>query len=109
MRSRVIRSMAIAVCTLALSAGTVWAKKPTVKNRQGAQVARVRQGVANGSVTRPEARRLSVNQARIHRSVVRDRVDGGVFTPRERAQAQHKLNRQSRAIAHQKHDNQNQP
>ena len=101
--------MAIGVCALTLSAGTVWAKKPTVKNRQGNQVTRLRHGVANGSLTGPEARRLSANQARIHRSVVRDRVDGGGFTPRERAKAHHKLNRQSSAIAHQKHDGQNQP
>ena len=109
MRSRVIRSMAIAVCALTLSAGTIWAKKPTVKNRQGTQVTRLRHGAANGSLTQPEARRLSVNQARIHRSIVRDRVGGGVFTPRERVKAQHRLNRQSRAIAHQKHDGQNRP
>jgi hypothetical protein len=74
--------------------------------RQVDQQRRIAQGVRSGELTRPEARRLERNAARIHRSVVRDRVDGGVFTPRERAQAQSRLNKQSRAIYRQKHDQQ---
>ncbi len=109
MRSRVFVWIATGICALALSAGAGLAKKPTVKNRQGRQVGRIHQGAASGSLTRREAHRLGHNQARIHRSIVRDRVDGGVFTPRERVKAQSKLNKQSGAIYKQKHDGQTRP
>lgn len=109
MRSRVIRSMAIAACALTLSVSAAWAHKPTVKNRQGRQVGRIHQGAASGSLTRREAHRLGHNQARIHRSIRHDRRDGGVFTPRERVKAQKKLNKQSGAIYKQKHDDQTRP
>lgn len=60
----------------------------------------------SGELTPRETVRLERNSARIHRSIARDRRDGGVFTPRERAKAQKKLNKQSRAINRQKHDRQ---
>jgi hypothetical protein len=43
---------------------------------------------------------------RVHRSIKRDRRDGGEFTRRERVKAHKNLKRQSRAIARQKRDNQ---
>ena len=70
------------------------------------QQKRIGHGVKSGELTKPEAVRLERNSARIHRSIRKDRVDQGVFTPRERAQAQRKLNRQSAAIARQTHDGQ---
>ena len=105
--TRITRWMTVGMCSLTLTAGLALAAKPTVRNRQVNQVRRVRNGVGNGSLTRPEARRLTRNQGRLHRSIVRDRVDGGVFTPRERRKAHHRLNRQSRSIARQKHNRQN--
>lgn len=105
--TRITRWITLAACTLTISAGMGLATKPTVKNRQIAQTGRIRNGIANGSLTRPEVRRLTANQAQLHRSIIRDRVDGGAFTPRERVKAQHRLNRQSRSIARQKHDRQN--
>lgn len=104
---RITRWLTLAACTLTLSAGMALAAKPNVKNRQIKQTRRIGHGIANGSLTRPEARRLTRNQGRLHRSIVRDRVDGGAFTPRERVKAHHRLNRQSRSIARQKHDRQN--
>lgn len=104
---RITRWMTVGLCGLTLTAGLALAAKPTVRNRQVNQVRRIRNGVGNGSLTRPEAGRLRRNQGRLHRSIVRDRVDGGAFTPRERVKAQHRLNRQSRAIFRQKHDRQN--
>ena len=100
------RILLTALCAGFLTASPAVAKKPTVKNRQVVQQKRIGQGVRSGELTRAETRQLETNAARIHRSVVRDRVDGGVFTPRERVEAQHKLNRQSRAIYRQKHDEQ---
>ncbi|MDA1314977.1 MAG: hypothetical protein O2968_16730 [Acidobacteria bacterium] len=106
---RISRWLTIGFCSLTLTAGLALAAKPNIKNRQMNQADRIRDGVANGSLTRPEARRLTRNQARLHRLIVRDRADGGVLTPRERAKAQHRLSRQSRAIARQMHDAQSQP
>jgi hypothetical protein len=77
-----------------------------VKGRQVQQQRRIAQGARSGELTRPEARRLERQSAAIHRSILRDRIDGGVFTPRERAKAQRRLNHQSRAIYRQKHDGQ---
>jgi hypothetical protein len=85
-------------CGAGLAAGA------DLRTRQVRQQKRIAQGARSGELTRPETRRLERNAKRIHRSIVRDRVDGGVFTPAERAAAQRKLNRQSRAIRTQKHD-----
>ena len=101
---RFARMLALGTCTLTLGAGLALAGG--AKGRQVHQQQRIGQGVRSGELTRPEARRLERNAARIHRSVVRDRIDGGVYTPRERTKAQHRLNKQSRAIHRQKHDGQ---
>ncbi len=91
---------------LVLSAGTMLAAEPTPAGRQINEQKRIAQGVRSGELTRAEARHLEKNAARVHRSIRRDRVDGGEFTPRERAKAQKKLRKQSRAIYRQKHDRQ---
>ena len=95
-----------ATCAFAMTAGVAAAEAPTPKNRQIEQQKRIAQGVRSGELTKSETRGLERNAARIHRSIVRDRRDHGVFTARERRQAQHALNRQSRAIGGQKHDRQ---
>lgn len=95
-----------AMCAFALSTGVAAAKTPTAKNRQINQQKRIGQGVKSGELTKAEARRLERNAARIRRSTVKDRHDQGVFTLRERVKAHKKLNRQSAAIAKQKHDKQ---
>lgn len=100
------RVLLTALSAALLIAGPALAKKPTAKNRQIHQQKRIGHGVRNGELTRPETVRLQKNAARIRGSVARDRRDGGVFTPRERVGAQKKLNRQSRAIYRQKHDEQ---
>lgn len=103
---RFTRILSAAACVLTLGAGLALAAGANVKGRQIHQQRRIGQGVRNGELTRDETRRLERNAAVIHRSVVRDRIDGGVFTARERVKAQHRLNRQSRAIYRQKHDGQ---
>ena len=95
-----------AACAFALSVGMAQAGPRNVKDRQVTQQKRIGQGVRSGELTKAETLRLERNAARIRRSTVRDRKDQGVFTPRERVKAQKKLNRQSRAIAKQKHDRQ---
>ncbi len=93
-------------CGLLLTANLASALGPTVRGRQHNQQARIIQGLRTGQLTTRQARRLENRQRRIHRSVVRDRRDGGAFTARERAKAQRRLNQQSRAIRRQRHDNQ---
>ena len=99
-----MRWTAMAACGVVLSAGLAAAQAPTAKNRQIAQQHRIGEGVHSGELTKPEVRALERNAARIHRSTAKDRRDQGVFTARERAEAQRKLSRQSQAIARQKHD-----
>ena len=101
-----IQRLTISFCTVSLGAGLALAAHPNVAERQINQQARIRQGVRSGELTPRETARLKRNSARVHRSIARDRRDGGVFTPRERAKARKKLNRQSRAINRQKHDRQ---
>jgi len=91
-------------CLLAMTCGAALASGADVRARQVRQQKRIAQGVRSGELTRPETLRLQRNAGRVHRSIVRDRVDGGVFTPSERASAQRKLNRRSKAIYVQKHD-----
>jgi hypothetical protein len=89
---------------MTVGAGLALAGGANVKARQVHQQRRIGQGVQSGELTRRETRHLERNAAAIHRSIVHDRIDGGAFTPRERAKAQHRLNHQSRAIYRQKHD-----
>ena len=91
---------------LAFCAGVGLAAGPGVAGRQLNQQKRISQGVRSGELTKRETLRLERNAGRINRSVRRDRIDQGVFTPRERATAQKRLNRQSRAIYRQKNDGQ---
>lgn len=93
-------------CGLLLAANWAAAQGAGIRGRQHNQQARIVRGLRTGQLTAREARRLEKRQRRIHRSIVRDRRDGGVFTARERAKAQRRLNQQSRAIRRQRHDNQ---
>jgi len=99
------RMLLAGACTATLGAGLALAGG-NVTARQVHQQRRIAQGVRSGELTRAEARHVERNASRIHRSIVRDRVDGGAFTPHERAKAQRRLNQQSRSIYRQKHDGQ---
>jgi hypothetical protein len=73
--------------------------------RQERQQNRIYQGVRSGQLTRREFRGLEREQYRIQRNKQRFKSDGN-FTPQERARIQRQLNRASRDIYRQKHDNQ---
>jgi hypothetical protein len=103
--TKLTRILAVAACSLTMGAGLM-AAAGNAPRRQVHQQRRIAHGVASGQLTRAEAHRLERNAAAIHRSIVRDRIDGGGFTPRERVKAQHRLNQQGRAIYRQKHDGQ---
>ena len=100
------RWLAVSVCTATLGAGLAFANHPNVANRQKQQQKRIHQGVKSGELTKREALKLERNAAKIHRSIAKDRRDGGEFTPRERAKARKRLHKQSGAIARQKRDKQ---
>ena len=98
--------LTVSVCAATLGAGLAFADNPKVAERQKNQQERINQGVGNGQLTKREASRLGRNSAKIHRSIAKDRRDGGEFTAKERMKAHKRLNKQNRAIARQKHDRQ---
>lgn len=101
------RWLMISVFVLSLGASMApAAKRLSARNRQKHQAARIHQGAQSGSLTKRETHKLRHQQQAVHASIARDRIDGGVFTPKERAKAQVRLNRQSRRIYRQKHDKQ---
>lgn len=104
----ILQALFTAICAVTLT-GIAMADPPTVKNRQQNQQQRIRQGVRSGELTAAETAGLQRSAARTRRSIARDRRDQGVFTARERARAQQRLNRQSRRIAVQKHDGDQRP
>jgi len=96
-KSTLLAALAL-IATAPVLAGT-----PRLDHRETHQANRIYNGVANGELTRPEARRLSAGQAHLYRAEARAKSDG-VVTSRERAHLQHEANQQSRRIYRQKHD-----
>jgi hypothetical protein len=88
----------------ALAAFSVTADAASLAGRQRNQVSRTRAGIASGQINRNEAPALANSQRNIRNQIVRDRVDGGGFTARERAHADRALDRQSRRIAAARHN-----
>lgn len=88
---------------LLISAG---AQAAGINSRQDEQRERIQQGVRSGELTRREAFRLRTREARTRRLEARARRSGGRLTFAERQQLQRRLNANSRAIYHQKHDGQ---
>lgn len=76
-----------------------------VNHRQCNQVNRIQQGVRNGSLTRPEAYRLSQNQMKINRYERIAKADGRI-TPNEFRKLDRMQDRQNAAIYAQKNDRQ---
>ena len=108
MMQQTLRVLFLAILACSVS-GVALADPPTVKNRQQNQQQRIRQGARSGELTAGETVRLQKGAARTRASIAKDRNDQGVFTPRERAKAQRKLNRQSKRVAVQKHDGDKRP
>lgn len=86
-----------------IATAPVLAGTPRLDHREAHQANRIHNGVANGELTRPEARRLGAGQVQLRRAEARAKSDG-VVTTRERAHLQHEANQQSRRIYRQKHD-----
>lgn len=78
-----------------------------VNGRLENQHDRIQQGVKSGELTRQEARRLRLQEAKIRYQERRDRAQhGGHLTKKETRRLNHELNNESRRIYHNKHDRQ---
>jgi hypothetical protein len=100
------KRMWVAILGTALCAGIlpISASAASVNKREHREQVRIRQGIRSGELTRQEARRLEAEQARIRVNERFARRDG--LTAKERARLQKELNRASKDIYRQKHDNQ---
>ncbi|MBI3122275.1 MAG: hypothetical protein HYZ03_08345, partial [candidate division NC10 bacterium] len=81
------------------------APTPWVDGRLQNEQRRIDAGVADGSLTAREARRLQAGENRIAAEEQRFKSDGA-FPPRERQKTLHDENRLSRQIYRQRHDGQ---
>ncbi|MEO5930392.1 MAG: hypothetical protein ABIR47_10710 [Candidatus Kapaibacterium sp.] len=90
--------------TAVMSAQDSTAKRPrTINARQRNQQKRIKEGVKSGELTNKETKQLEKNEGKIRAEEIKDRADGKV-TPKERADLQKDLKKESKAIHHQKHD-----
>ncbi len=104
MHRRLRLTIGLGVALLALGAGGAEAEARGVNAREHHQRERIRAGVQDGSLTRPEAHRLVHGQVRTERLERRMRADDGVLGPRERARLDRRLDRSSARIHRQRHD-----
>ena len=91
------------VALAVIATAPAFAGTPRLNAREANQMARIHQGVQSGSLTRPEARRLRVGEARLNYNEARAKSDG-VVTAAERARLHNEANRESARIHAQKHD-----
>ena len=106
-------SVAVAVA-LTMIAGEVQAAKPVIANhprvnqvnsRVNNQQSRIAQGIKSGSLSASETAHLERGEARINRTIRRDRAtDGGHLTKGEQAHINKMENRESARIAADKHN-----
>lgn len=103
----------VAAAALAF-AGTAFAQAPTppakdpaatpgIDKRQANQEKRIDQGVKSGQLTDKEAAKLEKRETKLQADKTKAQADG-VVTKGERKHLQHEANRDSKAIARQKHD-----
>ncbi len=99
-------AVGFAATTMIASTNQAEARRWGVNARETRQQNRIYNGVANGSLTRHEAKRLEHQQAELAQREARMRHSGGGLSQRERAQLEHQENRMSHNIYNQKHDGQ---
>ena len=98
-----------------LSAGAANAQDPTtppehprgeVNKRLENQKDRIQAGIADDQLTKREAKRVERNDKKIHTQEKKDRQEnGGNLTNKEKRQLNRELNRNSREIARERHNN----
>lgn len=104
-----------AVATIALAfAGATFAQTvtppakdpaatPGIDKRQASQEKRIDQGVKSGQLTEREAAKLEKRETKLQKDKEKAQADG-VVTKQERKHLRQEADRNSKAIAHQKHD-----
>lgn len=102
---RKIVSFLVAVVFILGASSVSMAGPRGINSRQHREQQRINQGIRSGELTRLEARRVEAGLSRIRRDERRARSDGDL-SPRERARLHRELNRESRAIHRQTHDEQ---
>jgi hypothetical protein len=102
-KSTLLASLGLAFSLALAGAATAGNDTPRLDRRENHQAGRIYDGVANGELTKREARRLGAGQVHLRRAEARAKADGSV-TARERAHLQREANQQSRRIHRQKHD-----
>lgn len=106
---RLVRPLAIALLSLAgITAAQASPDTPRVDARQAHQQARIAAGVADGSLTRHEARHLQKQQRHIRQAERHAKADG-VVTAQERHRLHRLQDHASRSIQRQRHDGQVRP
>ena len=99
-----MRSLFAAILLTAIAAPAfAQSGTPGIDRRQAVQERRIDQGVASGSLSRHEARRLDRGQRKVKAMEHKAKRDG-VVTRRERARIQAAQDRQGDRIARQKQD-----
>ena len=98
-----LKKMTILAALAVIATVPAMAGTQRLDTREANQRARIHQGVQTGELTRPEARRLRVGEARLNYNEARAKSDG-VVTPAERARLHNEANRESARIYRQKHD-----
>lgn len=95
----------VSASSFAQAAAPASAATPGIDKRQANQEQRIDQGVAKGSLTPREARRLERQQGAIDRAENKAKADGTV-TKQERRRLHHAQDHSSKSIHRQKHDRQ---
>ena len=70
-----------------ITASAVTGNVPTAESvaaRERKQQKRIQQGVVSGELTAKEAQKLEKREAKLHREIQKDRLDGGGLTVNER-------------------------
>ena len=95
----------VPVSGFAAAKNTARPKTPVINEREHNQQERIRQGIKSGELTRRETVRLEKEEAKIRVNEKFAKSDGKV-TPAERERLEKELNKASKDIHQQKHDNQ---
>ena len=93
----------LAIASIGAFAQVTVPSTPRVDQREASQQTRIEAGVASGQLSRREARRLELEQARI-RAAERQAKADGVVTPRERRQLERMQEQASANIRAALHD-----
>jgi hypothetical protein len=100
---RPLTAAALVLASALAAAQTPPTATPGVDARQAKQEQRIEQGVASGTLTARETRRLEREQTRIAKAETQAKADGTV-TAKERRHLHKAQDAASRDIKHQKHD-----